>query len=90
MTYNFTDRASYIISIKEWAKKYHELSAQIRTARNELKEVFRRNAYIGDIWKAIANLKGLQQQAREEINWRHGSKKEAKRQYLSSKNVLPQ
>lgn len=85
MTYNFIDRASYIASIKEWAQNYKELSAQIRAAKIELKETFRRNAYIGDIWKALSTLNGLQEQARKEINWRHGSKEEANRQYLASK-----
>jgi septation ring formation regulator EzrA len=80
--YTFTDRTSYLEQVKAWALAYAELSTNIRKAKIALKEAARKGE---TLYRHIGNLEGLQQQARDEIEWRHGSKEEANRQYLAQK-----
>lgn len=78
----FKNREEYLAAVAVWKADYKQLSADIRAAKNALKESMRSKQRDGGYISTIYSLKS---DARQMLEDRAASKVEAQRQYMAAK-----
>ncbi len=91
MTFTFNSRDTYLQFRREWKEQYFHLIAQVRKAKNDIKNST--SAYakgkgsIGDLWTAHADKRNANQDVEKHLRLLWDARIEAERQVRARKEV---